>query len=181
MPQGVEYHSLVCRGIRKVAPFYVYGVRRIKLISVKGELIAKFSKLDSEILIKGKRPTVLVMRLKYRGKNRDFAVPLRSNIEPAAPKNEYFALPNRKSTREKHHHGLHYIKMFPVAKQFYERYRIEGDLASKLYLAIIDKNERRIIQDCQSYLTRYEAGIRSAYSTDIDKLLALLDSLTPAP
>lgn len=150
----------------------------MKLISIKAELVAKFSQLDNEILIKDKRPTVLVMRLKYRGRNRDFAVPMRSNIDPAAPKNEYFALPNRKSTKEKHHHGLHYIKMFPVSKQFYERYRVEGDIASKMYLAIIDKNESRIIQECQSYLTKYESGVRSQYSTDIDKLIEALDSLT---
>ena len=150
----------------------------MKLISIKPELVAQFSKLDSEVLIKEKRPTVLVMSLKYRGKNQDFAVPLRSNIDPAAPKNEYFALPNRKSTKEKHHHGLHYIKMFPVSKHFYERYRIEGDLASKLYLAIIDKNQKTIIEGCQDYLRRYERGICSQYSTDIDLLLNALHNLT---
>lgn len=148
------------------------------LISIKSSLIAEYSRIDSEILVKDRRPTVLVVRLKYKGKDRDFAVPLRSNIGPAVPKNEYFALPNRRTTREKHHHGLHYIKMFPVSKQFYERYRIEGDIASIMYLAIIDKHEKRIVQECQSYLTRYENGIHPAYSTDIDKLLMTLDSLT---
>jgi len=75
-----------------------------------------YAKADSEVLIKDKRPTVLVMRLKYRSREHDFAVPLRSNIDPAAPKSEYFALPNRKTTKERHHHGLHYVKMFPVTK-----------------------------------------------------------------
>ena len=31
----------------------------MKLISIKPELVEKFSKLDSEVLIKEKRPTVL--------------------------------------------------------------------------------------------------------------------------
>ena len=68
--------------------------------------------------------------------------------------------------------------MFPVSKHFYERYRIEGDLASKLYLAIIDKNQKIIIDSCQEYLRRYERGIRSKYSTDIDLLLNALRNLT---
>ncbi|MBQ8955249.1 MAG: hypothetical protein IJ048_14175 [Clostridia bacterium] len=150
----------------------------MKLISIKPALIARYSAIDGEVLHKDNRPTVLIMRLKYRQKNYEFAVPLRSNIAPATPKDEYFALPNRKATKERHHHGLHYAKMFPVSKAYYERYRIEGDIASKLYLAIIDKNEKEIVDACQAYLARFEQGIRPVYSTDIDALIKELERLT---
>ena len=149
----------------------------MKLISINRQLLNRYAALDSEIMLKDRRPTVLVIRLKYRGARYDFAVPLRSNIAPASPKNEYFALPNRSATRPKHHHGLHYIKMFPVAKPFYERYRTEGDISSTLYLAIIDKNEKKIVDECQAYLDRYAAGSRPAFSTDIDKLLEALKTM----
>ena len=150
----------------------------MKLISIKPVLLSRYAAIDKEILLKDKRPTVLVVRLRYRHTSRDFAVPLRSNISPTAPKDEYFALPNRKTTKEKHHHGLHYIKMFPVSKAFYERYRIDGDAASKLYLAIIDKNEKEIVDACQARLSRYERGIHPPFSTDIDGLIAALEGMT---
>ncbi len=69
-------------------------------------------------LWKNMRPYVLVIRLKYIEKSYDFAVPIRSNIPAAAPKDQYFALPPRPTTRPKNRHGLHYIKMFPVTKQY---------------------------------------------------------------
>lgn len=149
----------------------------MKLISINQRLIDKYLAVDSQVLTKSHRPTVLVVSLKYNGERRDFAVPFRSNIHPSSPKSEYFALPPRKTTKPKHHHGLHYIKMFPVAKKYYERYRIEGDIASKMYLAIIDKNEKDIVHSCQLYLDRYEHGLRPQYCTDIDKLIEVLESL----
>lgn len=149
----------------------------MKLIAIKRVLIERFSEADPEVLIKDHRPTVLIVRLKYRGKNQDFAVPLRSNIAPDAQKDDYFALPNRSTTKPNHHHGLHYIKMFPVSKKFYELYRTEGDVASKLYLAFIDKHEKEIVNQCQAYLERFEKGICPPYCTDIDKLIEVLNTL----
>ena len=97
----------------------------MKLVSVDTTLFDKY-KNDSEVLTKSKRPYVLVIRLKYKKKNYDFAIPIRSNIPSAAPKDQYFALPPRPTTRPKNRHGLHYIKMFPVTKQYLRRYRTEG-------------------------------------------------------
>ena len=149
----------------------------MKLISIKKELTIKFHAIDEEVLLKDKRPAVLVVRLRYKGADFDFAIPLRSNIAPSTPKDEYFALPNRKTTKEKHHHGLHYTKMFPVDKKFFERYRIEGDIASKLCLAIIDKHEKQIVNECQAYLSNFEAGRKPLFSTDIDALTEELKRL----
>ena len=61
----------------------------MKLISIKTTLLARYSAIDKEFMIKDRRPTVLVVRLKYRNANYDFAVPLRSNIAPATPKNQH--------------------------------------------------------------------------------------------
>ena len=88
---------------------------------------------------------VLVIRLKYKAKKYDFAVPIRSNIPASAPKDQYFALPPRASTRPKNRHGLHYIKMFPVTKQYLVRYRTEGNPFAHLIQNIIDKNQKK---DC---------------------------------
>ena len=37
---------------------------------------------DRELMLKHNRPCIVVVRLRFRGKRRDFAVPLRSNIAP---------------------------------------------------------------------------------------------------
>lgn len=68
---------------------------------------------DRELMLKHNRPCIVVVRLRFRGKRRDFAVPLRSNIAPNVPKDQYFALPPRPTTRPGCRHGIHYIKMFP--------------------------------------------------------------------
>lgn len=71
---------------------------------------------DRELMLKHNRPCIVVVRLRFRGKRRDFAVPLRSNIAPNVPKDQYFALPPRPTTRPNCRHGIHYIKMFPITR-----------------------------------------------------------------
>ena len=145
----------------------------MKLVSVHPSLLDKYEK-DPEVLKKAKRPYVLVIRLKYKEKRYDFAVPIRSNIPAAAPKDQYFALPPRPTTRPRNRHGLHYIKMFPVTKEYLIRYRTEGNEFYSLIKIIIDKIKRSIITECQTYLVSYAKVIRPSYSTDIDFLLSLL-------
>ncbi len=81
---------------------------------------------DRELMLKHNRPCIVVVRLRFRGKRRDFAVPLRSNIAPNVPKDQYFALPPRPTTRPGCRHGIHYIKMFPITKSYQRRFRTEG-------------------------------------------------------
>lgn len=145
----------------------------MRLVSVDTELFDKY-KSDSEILTKSNRPYVLVIRLKYKDKNYDFAVPIRSNIPAAAPKKQYFALPPRPTTRSRNRHGIHYIKMFPVTKQYLRRYRTEGNQFAMMIQDIIDNNTKKIVEDCQEYLDAYAKGHHPAFSTDIDYLLAQL-------
>lgn len=115
-----------------------------------------------------------MIRLTYKGQKHDFAVPLRSNIPAAAPKDQYFALPPRPSTRPGNRHGIHYIKMFPVTKKYQIRYRTEGNGFAQLIQSIIDKNTKKIVNACQAYLDRYAYGQRQLYATDIDYLLTQL-------
>lgn len=76
---------------------------------------------DRELMLKHNRSCIVVVRLRFRGKRRDFAVPLRSNIAPNVPKDQYFALPPRPTTRPGCRHGIHYIKMFPITKAYQRR------------------------------------------------------------
>ena len=108
------------------------------------KLLEKY-KSDPEVLTKSGRPYVLVIRLKYKGQKYDFAVPIRSNVPAAAPREQYFALPPRPTTKPRNRHGIHYIKMFPVTKEYLIRYRTEGNVFAQLIQSIIDKNTKEIV------------------------------------
>ena len=145
----------------------------MKLVTIREELLSCYEQ-DPEVLRKSGRPYVLVLRLNYKGQEYDFAVPIRSNIPAAAPKEQYFALPPRPTTRTYNRHGLHYIKMFPIQKRYQVMYRTEGNQFAQMLQKIIDKNASTIVHDCQNYLDRYAEGKRPLYSTDLDLLIELL-------
>lgn len=58
----------------------------MKIVSVKSSLLEEYRKIDNEMLDTHGRPCLLVVRLKYKDKNRMFAVPFRSNIPGNVPK-----------------------------------------------------------------------------------------------
>lgn len=145
----------------------------MKLVTINPKLLEKYQS-DPEVLTKSGRPYVMVIHLIYKGKKYDFAVPIRSNIPAAAPKEQYFALPPRPTTRPKNRHGIHYIKMFPVTKEYLIRYRTEGNVFAQLIQSIIDKNTKKIVDACQAYLDQYASGQKSQFATDIDYLLTKL-------
>lgn len=93
------------------------------------------------MLQKAQRPCVLIVSLKYKGKRYPFAVPLRSNINPSTPKEHYFPLPPRPTTKPKYRHGIHYSKMFPVKKDTLIKYRTSGNPSAELMKKMIDANE----------------------------------------
>lgn len=145
----------------------------MKLVSINNKLFEKF-KDDKEILKKSNRPYVLVLRLRYREQDYNFAVPIRSNIPAAEQKKHYFGLPPRHSTKAKNRHGIHYIKMFPVTNDYLVRYRTENNPSAMLIQSIIDRNTASIVTACQSYLDDYAAGIHPSFSTNIDYLIRKL-------
>ena len=131
---------------------------------------------DPELLFReNRRPHLLVLSLKYKEKMSRFAVPLRSNISATTPKEQYFALPPRPSTRPGNHHGLHYIKMFPITKEYQEKFWVGKDSSYILFQDIISKHEKEIVEECQKYLDGYAAGIHPKFSVDIDKAFERLE------
>lgn len=151
----------------------------MRLVSFRGSDLSAYSQ-DREMLQKAARPCVLIIKLTYNGHRYSFAVPLRSNINPSTPKDQYFPLPPRKTTRPRHRHGIHYIKMFPVDPRKALRFRTEGNAEAERIKRIIDENEKSIIYECQQYLDLYAAGFRPQYSTDIDLLISLMERKTTA-
>ena len=149
----------------------------MRLVTIDVKLYKTF-KQDKEFLHNAKRPCVLVLRLKYKGHNHHFAIPVRSNISASSEKNLYFPLPPRPNTRPKNRHGLHYIKMFPVRVEHLQKYHTAGNISATLMKAIIDKNTKRIVMDCQNYLYEYEKGKRHKFATDIDFLLEQLNNIS---
>ena len=146
----------------------------MRIVSIR-ENYQSIGSHDSELLTKSGRPCVLVLRLHFRGKNRDFAVPFRSNIAPNVPRNQYFALPPRPKTKPKYRHGIHYIKMFPITKEYQQLFRTQGNSYYENIQRIVDANTASIVAACQSYLENYEKNGKPRFATDLDLLVDLLD------
>lgn len=128
---------------------------------------------DPELLFReNRRPHLLVLSLTYKGRVSRFAIPLRSNISATTSKEQYFALPPRPGN----HHGLHYIKMFPIKKEYQEKFWIGKDSSYILYQDIINRKEKEIVEACQKYLDDYANGVRPKFSVDIDKAFERLDA-----
>lgn len=121
------------------------------------------------------RPGVLILKLKYRGKEHDFIVPLRSNIPAKAEEWEYKKLPPNKETRPGCRHGIHYIKIFPIKKEYIDKYNIDQSNYLLTIKGIIDKSTKEIVEACQEYLSEYEKGNRHRFSPDIDDILKVLE------
>lgn len=173
VPQGVEYRSPV-GACSDAGPASYEGAQPVKIVSISQDFF-NLVEGDRELMLKHNRPCIVVVRLRFRGKRRDFAVPLRSNIAPNVPKNQYFALPPRPTTRPGCRHGIHYIKMFPITKAYQRRFRTEGSAYYETLQRIIDSNTKRIVSECQAYLDRYEREGRPRFAVDIDRIVGLLE------
>ena len=121
----------------------------MRIVSISDEFLERFAVGDREFMQKQGRPCLLVVKLKFKGRRRDFAVPFRSNIAPNVPKSQYFALPPRPTTRPRHRHGIHYIKMFPVERRYLRRFRTEGNPYYETIARILGEHEREIVFACQ--------------------------------
>ncbi len=121
------------------------------------------------------RPCIVVVKLRFRGKRRDFAVPLRSNIAPNVPKDQYFALPPpphdapRLPPRHPLHQDVSHNQVLPAPLQD------RGLGLHETLQRIIDGNTKRIVSECQAYLDRYEREGRPRFAVDIDRIVGLLE------
>lgn len=148
----------------------------MRLVTIDKKVLKGYS-ADPEMLQKADRPCALIVKLIYNGHRYDFAVPMRSNICASSPKDQYFPLPPRKTTRPKNRHGIHYIKMFPVRRSWLSPFHTSNNMFAAMLKAIIDKNEKQIVHDCQEYLNRYADGNRPQFATDIDLLIEKMNAL----
>ena len=146
----------------------------MRVVTISREFLTACLRADPEFMAKRGRPCVLIVRLRYRGRRQDFAVPFRSNISKATPRSQFFPLPTRVATRPGCRHGLHYLKMFPVTGSVLHEYRADATLEHIATLTVIESNEKRIVDECQRYLDAYEVDGRPAYAVDIDAILSLL-------
>lgn len=151
----------------------------MKLVKVSNKFFNECKKhnIHKELLFnEDGRPSVLIMKLKYKGDYHKFVVPLRSNISPRAPKEQYMSLPPNKNTKPKHSHGIHYIKLFPIKNEYVQSYMI-NDAFDLMIKQIIDNNEKDIVEACQDYLTECENGNKHYMSPDIDGILNMFAEL----
>jgi len=151
----------------------------MNLVKVKQSFYSLCEKngINEELMLNEKgRPCVLIIQLKYKGKIRDFVVPLRSNISPKTPKSQFKALPPNPKTKPTYFHGAHYIKIFPINKTFIDKYHVEDDPYYNTILKILDKEEAAIVSKCQQYLLEIESGKKHQMTPNIDGILNVIDA-----
>lgn len=151
----------------------------MKLVKVKQSFydLIRENHADEEIVFNEcGRPCVLIVDLEYRGLLRKFVVPLRSNISSITPRNQYFPLPPNRNTRDGNHHGVHYIKLFPIENRYIDRYRVNGEFY-EMIVTILSKNESKIVSDCQNYLKECETGNKHFMTPNIDGIISVLENI----
>lgn len=150
----------------------------MKLVKVSQsfyELIKK-NHVEEEIMFNEQgRPCVLLVDLEYKGSFRKFVIPLRSNISPRTPRGQYFSLPPNRNTRAGYHHGVHYIKLFPIENKYVDRYRVGGSFFETI-IRILTRNEAEIVSACRQYLRKCEEGNKHSMTPDIDGIIRVLES-----
>jgi len=150
----------------------------MKLVKISNDFFNECKKhnIHEELMFnEGGRPSVLIVKLKYKEHYHKFVVPLRSNISSRTPKSQYFSLPPNSKTKPHHSHGIHYIKLFPIEDRYVQSYLINEPF-DILVKKIIDNNEFVIIQSCQNYLKKYESGDRHFMTPDIDGIINMLNT-----
>lgn len=152
----------------------------MKLVKVKQSFytICVKNKVNDELMLnEDGRPCVLIIQLKYKGKTRDFAVPLRSNISPKTPRKQFKSLPPNPKTKPNHFHGIHYIKIFPIDKAYLDKYNVDKDPYYTTIQAILNRDEPDIISACQNYLFEIESDNKHYMTPNIDGILNVIDTL----
>lgn len=151
--------------------------RKIKVVTIHDNFFKLFNDNSDPQLLKIKdsmhrRPCLILVKIKYKGKKYTFALPLRSNIPGPCPKNTYYPLPTRSTTRDGNRHGIHYIKAFPIdSSKYFLPYTMGDTFFDEYILAKIEKDIKKIILDFTAYIENYESGIRPKFCVDIDNAI----------
>lgn len=147
----------------------------MRIVSISNKFFDKCSKPNELLENMNRRPYVIILKLKYKSKVYDFALPFRSNIASSVPNDLYFSLPPTSKTMTGNKAGLHLIKMFPVDKNYFEKFHIKSGSSYDLNAQIIGKKIKEIVEKCQNYLNRVESGEFIKYRVDIDKIIEELE------
>lgn len=152
----------------------------MKLVKVKSEYydMLRIKNADQEIMANELgRPCVLLIDMLYKNKKRKFVIPLRSNISPTVPKEQYLSLPPNPNTKAHYHHGVHYIKLFPIVNTYIDHYNIENNRYLMMIKKILDRKEAEIVSACKAYLKECENGNKHPMTPSIDNIIEILDDL----
>lgn len=151
----------------------------MKLVKVNQkfyDLCKQYGVADELMENEAGRPGVLLVQLTYKGINRNFVVPLRSNISGKTPKEQYLSLPPNKNTKPGNRHGVHYIKLFPIEKEYINKYVVSGKYY-KTILNILDKKEPDIISSVKEYLAKCESGQKHSMTPNINGIIDMFNML----
>ena len=67
--------------------------------------------------------------------------------------------------------GLHLIKMFPVDKNYFEKFHIKSGSSYDLNAQITSTKTKEIVEKCQDYLNRVASSEFIKYRVNIDKVI----------
>lgn len=155
--------------------------KKIKLIVLKQRYFEIVR--DSELLINhnsNERACLLIVKLKFKNENYDFAIPWRSNVPNNKKiKNLVFSLPNTSKTKPGYKACLDFRKMTPLPRRFksndlYKKYKlyISNDVKTACF---IQHNFSKIVKQAQNVLDYREKGqLHASYLVDIDSAIKKL-------
>lgn len=104
-----------------------------------------------------KRPYLIPIKLEYKGNKVLFAIPFRSNIQTKVSSFQYYGLPPNNRTKKGHAHGLHFLKMFPVSREYLQEFLVDvDDKHHTLIKKKISKEKKRIVDAAQRFINKYE-------------------------
>ena len=158
----------------------------MKFVRVDRKYISQvYEKVDKEIMInhtdtgiEKDRLNALLVRIKYKGKNREFAIPLSHAIKMNKNhKLTYYPLDSL-DIEKKTVGGLYFKKCLPVNCKLYTETIITKEPFLSIYRTVQEK-ENDIIKRFRTYLEEFSAKLKAgksfSFSTSIDKILTFLD------
>lgn len=143
----------------------------MRIVSISNDMFSKCTKPNELLENTNRRPYVVILKLTYKSKKYDFAVPFRSNISGTVEDALYFSLPPTSSTKPHNRAGLHLIKMFPVDKHYFEKFNYNPRTSYDLNRQVIERKEKELVTKCKSYLQRKENGEMIPFSVNIDQII----------
>ena len=148
-----------------------------------------YQKVDKQVMINHKdtgvekdRLNALLVRIKYKGKNREFALPLSHAIKMLKNhKLTYYPLDNLDKENQTVG-GLFFKKCLPVNQNLYKKTNVTKEPFLTLF-NLVNKHENDIVKKFNVYLDEYIAkqSVGKCFNccTNIDAIMALMDKRYP--